>query len=128
LTSTKDAALTQEERATADRTIAPVKTTSNAAAGTSIAAGASVLQHLYAIYAAAGIRCKTDSNELARRLGMDREVVEDTAAALRKRDLVMFEICDYGLMNLRLTPHGIEQIEDPTSEAEWHLPRLDDTF
>jgi hypothetical protein len=33
---------------------------------------------------------------------------------------VRFEACDHGLVNLSLTPFGIEEIENPTSEVEWH--------
>jgi hypothetical protein len=53
--------------------------------GASGTARAILLKGLYALYEAAGAHVYTDSDEMARRLAMDDELVEMAAAELRMR-------------------------------------------
>jgi hypothetical protein len=79
----------------------------------SITPGDELLQRLYVIYKTRGPYATTDSEEIARLIAIDSELIEDAARELHKRNLVGFDACDSGLINLRLTIAGIDQMERP---------------
>ena len=83
-----------------------------------------LLELLYAIYKLRGAHASTDSTDIAHLVSLDLELVEGAAVDLHKKNLVTFDACDHGLINLRLTIEGIEQVENPGSDADWHAQPL----
>lgn len=84
-----------------------------------------LLQRLYQLHKSSGGSANADSNEMANLFSIDPDLVDGAAVELHNRNLVRFDVCDHGLINVRLTALGIQQIENPASAADWHAHPLD---
>lgn len=82
---------------------------------------AGVLKVLYATYQDHGFAKTCTGAALEEHLGVEHTIMRSVLYDLKNTGLIKGQEPTGGWMFIQLTPHGVEQVEDPSSPVEWHF-------